>query len=144
VDRAALDTAMEMGLPHGGWVPKGRRAEDGVIPEKYNVTELKTGKYAARTEKNVIESDGTLILSRGDLTGGSALTARLARKHRRPCLHLDLDRVPAGDAPGKIRAWINRHGIGVLNVAGPRTGSDPRIYRLTTDILKQVISFFSV
>ena len=139
VDRAALDTAIELGLPHGGWVPKGRRAEDGIIPEKYRVTELPAREYAARTEKNVVDSDGTLILSRGELAGGSALTARLARKHRRPCLHVDLAGIPPEAAPGKIRAWMKQHRIKVLNVAGPRASGDPKIYGLSREILIQAL-----
>jgi len=83
-DRAALDAAIELDIPHGGWIPKGRKTEDGGLPEKYHLKEMPTGSYAARTEQNVIDSDGTLIVSHGKLNGGSALTRRLAKKHKRP------------------------------------------------------------
>jgi len=75
-DRAALDFAIGFDIPHGGWIPKGRKTEDGVLPDKYKLKEMPTASYPKRTEKNVLDSDGTLILSHGKLTGGSALTVR--------------------------------------------------------------------
>jgi hypothetical protein len=139
VDRAALDAALELGLPHGGWVPKGRKAEDGIIPEKYKMMEMPTERYAGRTERNILDSDGTLIISRGALTEGSDLTRQLAIKNARPWLHADLERIGATEAARTIRAWLKRQRISVLNVAGPRASKDPGIYRLTRDILKRVI-----
>ena len=135
-DRAALDAALELGLPHGGWVPKGRLAEDGAIPEKYKLKEMPTESYPERTEKNVRESDGTLILSHGLLTGGSALTRNLADKHRRPCLSIDLNIIPAFKAATLITSWIELHQIKTLNVAGPRASNDPKIYQKAKDILE--------
>jgi hypothetical protein len=64
-DRAALDFALKFNIPHGGWIPKGRIAEDGPLPAKYQLQEMPTSSYPKRTEQNVIDSDGTLILSRG-------------------------------------------------------------------------------
>ena len=84
VDRAALDVARAMGIPHGGWVPRGRRAEDGIIPAKYQMKEMPTESYAERTEQNVIDSDGTLIISRATLTGGTQLTRSLANAWANP------------------------------------------------------------
>jgi hypothetical protein len=63
-DRAALDTAIKLKIPHGGWIPKGRKAEDGPLPEMYQLQEMPTESYSARTEQNVIDSDGTLIIAR--------------------------------------------------------------------------------
>jgi hypothetical protein len=134
-DRAALDAAIEIDIPHGGWVPKGRLAEDGVVPPSYHLSEMPTDSYAARTEKNIVDSDGTLILSHGPLSGGSALTQDLAEKHERPCLHIDLNRIPAFKTAAMIAAWITLHHIKILNVAGPRTGNDPNIYQKTKDLL---------
>lgn len=134
-DRAALDAAIEIDIPHGGWVPRGRLAEDGMVPPAYQVSEVPSDSYAARTEKNVEDSDGTLIFSHGPLTGGSALTQELAEKHKRPSLHIDLNRVPAFKAAAMIAAWVVRHSVKTLNVAGPRASSDPHIYQKTKDIL---------
>ena len=85
-DRAALDVAMELGIEHGGWIPKGRKTENGRLPNKYQLKEMPTASYSKRTEQNIIDSHGTLIISHGKLTGGSALTRRLAKKHKKPCL----------------------------------------------------------
>ena len=79
-DRAALDFAIKMDLPHGGWIPKGRLAEDGPLPEKYQLQEMPTQNYPKRTEQNVIDSDGTLIITHGKLTGGSNTDQGICRE----------------------------------------------------------------
>jgi hypothetical protein len=136
VDRAALDVAIQLGIPHGGWVPKGRLAEDGPLPEAYLMRETPTVIYAERTEKNVLDSDGTLIISRGELTGGSETTREMALKHHRPWLHVDLNRTAAFRAAILITEWIRAHRIQVLNVAGPRASKDSRIYQDALSLLE--------
>jgi hypothetical protein len=89
VDRAALDVAMRLGIAHGGWIPKGRLTEDGPLPPHY-LQEMPTDEYEARTEKNVLDSDGTLIISRGSPTGGTDYTRKMALKHGKQLLHIDL------------------------------------------------------
>jgi len=138
-DRAALDAAIELGIPHGGWIPKGRITEDGVLPEKYQLKEMPTSSYPKRTEKNVLDSEGTLIISHGDLTGGSALTRELATKHGRPWLHIDLDTIDV-DPSKVIKSWIGMIDTKILNVAGPRASKDPRIYDATFELLKATLS----
>ncbi|MBS3759388.1 MAG: putative molybdenum carrier protein [Desulfobacterales bacterium] len=137
-DRAALDFAIEYELPYGGWVPAGRKAEDGVIPDHYSVWEMASGDYQERTEWNVMDSEGTLILSHGELTGGSLLTRELAEKHGRPCLHIDFSRTLGFDAAIDINDWISEHGIEVLNIAGPRASKDAEIYPAVFKILETV------
>src|SRR3990167_2671567 len=90
VDRAALDVALELGILCGGWCPNGRKAEDGAIPARYPLQELPSGGYRQRTKRNVRESDGTLILFRNELTGGSAFTADVARKEAKHCYTVNL------------------------------------------------------
>lgn len=124
-DRGALDAAMALGLAHGGWCPRDRRADDGVIPTRYALVETAARDYAVRTEMNVIDSDATLMVARGPLTGGSALTARLAAVHGKPCLYVDLDTLSGAEAVPRVRAWLERHGPEVLNVAGPREQQCP-------------------
>lgn len=138
-DRAALDFAIDYGIDHGGWVPEGRLAEDGTLSSKYMVRELPGGDYPARTEKNVEDSDGTLIISRGELTGGSLLTREMAEKHSKPCLHINLGRIIVFDAAIDIYEWLVAHGIEVLNVAGPRASKDGDIYEVTRNILETVL-----
>ncbi len=137
-DRAALDFAIENDIPHGGWVPKGRLAEDGAISIRYDLVETDSQDYNVRTEKNIIDSDGTLIMSHGALTGGSALTKAFARKHRRPCLHIDLDSTPEFEAAVEISNWMTQYGIETLNVAGSRASKDPGIYNATLNVLETV------
>lgn len=124
VDRAALDVAIERGIPHGGWCPQGRKAEDGPIPDRYQLRETSSAQYRVRTEWNVRDSDGTLILSRGPLTGGTALTADFCEEYEKPVLWIDMGTDPES---GQVADWLQEAGIRVLNVAGPRESTCPGI-----------------
>jgi hypothetical protein len=135
-DRAGLDAAIELDIPHGGWIPKGRKTEDGGLPERYHLEEMPTGSYEARTEQNVIDSDGTLIVSHGMLNGGSAMTRRFAKKHNHPWMHVDLEKTNFFMAAMDVRSWVEQNQIKVLNVAGPRGSKDPEIYEATKKLLK--------
>jgi Circularly permutated YpsA SLOG family len=134
-DRAALDVALALGLPHGGFVPRDRWAEDGPIPARYALTALPGRSLAQRTEANVMEADATLVVTHGRAAGGTALTLRLARRHARPLLHLDLAAIPLPEAVAHLVLWLRHTGCAVLNVAGPRASKDPTIYAATTDLL---------
>jgi len=138
-DRAALDVAIKAGIPHGGWIPKGRKAEDGMLPDKYQLQEMSTASYPKRTEQNVLDSDGTLIVSHGKLNGGSALTRKLAEKHKRPHIHLDMNKLSVNDAVDALRVWIGNNEIMILNVAGPRASKDPDIYNETAIIFETLL-----
>jgi hypothetical protein len=137
-DRAALDAAIKLEIPHGGWVPKWRKAEDGVIPEKYQLQEMPTASYPKRTEKNVLYSDATLILTHGQLTGGSRLTSEYATQHSREWLHIDLGKTPSFKAVRQINDWLITQNIEILNVAGSSAGKDSKIYAKTFQILTAV------
>jgi hypothetical protein len=126
VDRAALDVALVLGLPCGGWCPRGRRAEDGPLDPRYPLKETPTSDYPERTEWNVRDSDGTLVLTRGRPGGGTALTIALARRLGRAHLVLDLAAHPPPD-PARVKLWANAHLVAVLNVAGPRESQHPGI-----------------
>jgi hypothetical protein len=132
VDRAALDVAIAVGLPHGGWCPRGRVAEDGPIPSDYQLRETESADYPVRTEQNILDSDGTLILYCGRLFGGTELTRRLARKHGKPYMLVDLEK---DTRPADAVGWMRENSIRVLNVAGPRESSFPGIGNLATDWL---------
>jgi putative molybdenum carrier protein len=136
-DRAALDWAMAHGMPHGGWCPRGRLAEDEHIADKYELNETPLAEYAERTEWNVRDSDGTVIFSLADeLTGGSQATAHFARVHRKPWLHLSRK---TKNPSAKLLAFIAQHKIKVLNVAGPRASSEPGISKFVSQTLDQAI-----
>jgi hypothetical protein len=143
-DQAALDVAIKLGVPYGGWVPAGRRTEAGPLPDSYQLREMPTAAYAERTEQNVLDSEGTLILSHGELSGGSDHTRTMAIRHQRPWLHIDLDRTPAFAAVQQIVAWIREHAIEVLNVAGPRASEDARIYHETAKIMESVCYYETI
>jgi hypothetical protein len=141
-DRAALDVAIEVGIPHGGSVPKGRKTEKGALPTKYRLQEMPTADYPKRTEQNVITSDGTLIISHGELTGGSDFIRQMAEKHGKPLMHVDASKVSSDAAVELIKAWISGSQVKVLNVAGPRASKDPKIYGTTEKLLTKVIQSF--
>jgi hypothetical protein len=143
-DRAALDFAIKNKIPHGGWVPKGRIAEDGPIAEKYTLEEMPTDSYHARTEQNVIDSDGTVIIIHGPLTGGSRYTHEMAKQHRKPCLVIDLARTKVYEAGTTIMIWVTGNKISTLNVAGPRASKNRHIYDQVTEILELVLFLFNL
>ena len=136
VDRAALDVAIRLGIPHGGWLPKGRFTEDGPLPAQYILEEMPTDSYRERTEKNVMESDGTLIISRGSPTGGTDYTRIQVLRHRKQLLGIDLNNQSnIREAASLIASWIELQHIAILNVAGPRASKDPAIYQDTMNLL---------
>ncbi|RMH04859.1 MAG: hypothetical protein D6702_02120 [Planctomycetota bacterium] len=134
-DRAALAVALEFGLACGGFCPRGRWAEDGTIPRCYPLMETDSADPAERTERNVQGSDATLIVTtRGlPLTGGTALTAELAERHGRPCLVVGGGEAAA--AASRLRSFLDRHRIEVLNVAGPRASAEPEVGEFVRRIL---------
>lgn len=138
-DQGALDAAIEAGLAHGGWIPKGRKTESGPLPAAYQLKEMPTTAYPPRTARNVAEADATVIVSHGPLKGGSLLTQTLARNQAKPVLHLDLSQTAAFAAARQLSDWLRESGIRVLNVAGPRASEDPAIYQKTRDIITTAI-----
>jgi hypothetical protein len=137
VDRAAFDAAGELGIPCGGWCPRGRRAEDGVVPAGYRMREAASAAYPERTALNVRDSEGTLVLTRGTPRGGTALTGSLARRAARPVLVVDLD---AGADVVRVRAWLVENDIHVLNVAGPRESEAPGIHDQAAALLRELLA----
>jgi hypothetical protein len=136
VDRAALDVALELGVPCGGWCPQGRRAEDGQIDERYPLRETPWDGYPQRTEWNLRDSDGTLVLTRGQPDRGTVLTVRLAQQRKQPCLVVDL---AEGADVAAVRTWAAAHRIETLNVAGPRESSASGIYEQAADFLRRLL-----
>jgi hypothetical protein len=136
VDRGALDAAIALGIEHGGWCPRGRMAEDGRIPARYKLKETESPEYRVRTELNVMNSDGTLILYYEVLTGGSELTRRLTLKHGKPRLLVDLKN--GLDQPD-AHTWLSEYGIAVLNVAGPRESTAPGITKLAREFVSRLL-----
>ncbi len=141
-DRAALDVAIAAGIPHGGWVPKHRTAEDGTLPERYGLRETESENVEERTLLNVRDADATLIIARAPLGGGTALTKEYADKFGKPSLVLDPSELSPDNAARELTDWIAVTAINTLNIAGPRASEDPTIYDATRAIL-QACSYFA-
>lgn len=126
-DRSALDWAIARDIPHGGWCPAGRLAEDGKIGSAYNLKETPKAEYLQRTEWNVRDSDGTVVFSIGaDLSGGSLATMKLVSQLGKPGIHLFRSQTPSENAAQLCR-FIRKHEVKILNVAGPRASGEPQI-----------------
>ncbi len=137
-DQGALDAALWMGIPCGGWCPRGRRDENGVIPERFPLIEDSEEACSGRTERNVRDSHATLLLTSGPPTGGSRETLQYARRYQRPCLTADLDRPDQALLP-EIMTWLDSlPPQPVLNVAGSRESKDPGIQRRVENLMKKV------
>lgn len=136
VDRGALDAALDLGLEAGGWAPKGRRAEDGIIPDRYPLQETGSRDYEQRTEWNVRDSDATLILTTGKPEGGTAVTIETAHRLEKPVFVVDLLK-PHNLA--SIQFWLDYENVAVLNVAGPRESKVPGIRAMAMGFLKDLL-----
>jgi hypothetical protein len=138
VDQGALEAAIERGIPHGGWCPKGRRCETGVIPARFLLTEHASAKYPPRTEKNILDTQGTLILGWGSFHAqgpGTKLTRKIARRVDKPYLYQDLQAVWSSgnynEISQEVLSFLSRHSITRLNVAGPRESTYRGVQTIT-------------
>lgn len=140
VDRAALDVALRLGIPHGGWCPRGRWAEDGRIPERYQLRETPSEACEQRTEWNVRDADATVIFSVSPgLTGGSAYTRWVAERLNKPWLHLARATCPEREAARRLREFLQTTRVRVLNVAGPRASTEPEAALYAARVLEQAL-----
>jgi hypothetical protein len=136
--QAALDEAITWDIPHGGWIHKGRKAEHGSLLSRYQLKEMPTDSYAECTEKNLIDSDGTLIITHGEPSGESEYALEMTKKHSRPYFHADLKIKSRFATAQAIYSWIKEHHIESLNVAGSRASKDLHIYRAVMKIIEIV------
>jgi hypothetical protein len=145
VDRAALDAALTLGLPIGGWVPRGRLAEDGQVPARYDqLQEAESPDYSARTRLNVRDTDATLVFKVGAATGGTLETIEIAHGLERPLLVIDLEAIDAGSAARGVIQWLDglfaARSLLRLNVAGPRASQAPLGYARARALLEGVFA----
>ena len=140
VDRGALDAALEAGFPCAGWCPPGRQAEDGVIPARYPLQCIEQGGYRQRTRRNVIDSDGTLIVYRSRLSGGTRLTLEFCVEQQKPFELIDAAGVSAQRAADLLGDFIGKNTIRVLNVAGPRESGWPGACAYTTELVRRCLN----
>jgi Circularly permutated YpsA SLOG family len=139
VDRAALDFALRHGFEHGGWCPRGRLAEDDIIPPIYRLRETDSAEYEERTEKNVLDSDTTLIVARErELSGGTAFTKTCAEQHGRPLLVVwERDGLSHGAAA--LSKFLKQNKVRTLNVAGPRESQAPGLRKFVRELLEAAL-----
>lgn len=138
-DRAALDFAIAHGIPHGGWCPRGRRAEDGVLDARYQLRETGSKNYRQRTRRNVEDSDATLILNLGELADGSLYTLQCAQRADKPVRVVNLDSDDLAAEVDRVRGWLDAHAISVLNIAGPRESKRPGVYQRALTFLESLL-----
>jgi hypothetical protein len=140
VDRGALDATLAAGFPAGGYCPAGRTAEDGLIPDRYPLTELDRGGPLERTLMNVAESDGTAILYFEALSGGTEKTLEACLFLRRPYLLIDAELCLPEAAAHRIRDFCKTHRIEVLNVAGPRASEWDDGFDFVRETISELLS----
>ena len=127
-DQGGLNTAIKLDIEHGGWCPKGRRSEDGPIPKKYDLQETVSSNYLVRTEKNIIDSDATIIfIGKKRLTGGSRMTAKLCRQHNKVFLTISTNSGPLAANIKLVKMFLDTYKPKVLNIAGNRNSKEPGI-----------------
>ena len=128
VDRAALDAVLRHGIESGGWCPTGRLDEFGRIPDRYPVKELQNGGFTERTLQNVKDSDGTVIIYPGKLSGGTEQTVHFCVEQRRPHELIDVSNLSIEKAAQLIADFVRKNNVAILNVAGPRASEWPEGY----------------
>ena len=140
-DQGALSACVQAGFPYGGWIPKGRRTEKGKVPARYRMRQHWSRHYPPRTEKNVVDSDGTVIFTYGKPDGGSLLTIDFAKKHGKPCLAVDATR-PQDEIVARVVRWFQRRlpNGAVLNVAGSRRSKAPGIHFIVKRAMLDVLA----
>lgn len=136
VDRSALDFAIQHTIPHSGWCPRNRWAEDGQIPAIYNLTETLEDNPEFRTLKNVISSDASLIIFKGVKDEGSLKTIEFCKQQHK--LFFEFDFSKKVDKK-EFNDWLSLNQIRILNIAGPRESNSPGIYQETRSILEYLL-----
>jgi hypothetical protein len=140
VDRAALDVALKHHVKCGGWCPADRTAEDGKIPDRYPLKELKKGDNEARTAQNVRDSDGTIVIYFHELEGGTAYAVGCCIEDRQPHRLIDAAKYSPEDAAALMVRFVVDHDIETLNVAGPRESEWKGAYAYTSRAIDVLVS----
>ncbi len=138
MDRAALDFALENQIDCLGWCPKGRKAEDGVIPHSYPLTETESSSYENRTIKNVEESQGLLVFVDGEPDKGTILAIDHAERQNKPIyiIHLSMN---VEDQETGILDLLEDQEVTVVNIVGPCESNSPGIYQKTKKFLEELL-----
>ena len=138
VERAALDAAIKLNIPHSGWTYKTRRTSEGILPDKYKVKESEYSSFTERIEKNVLEANATAIITHGNLTIGLKMVAECAEKHSRPYLHINLNENPLNKASALIRKWMINNDIEAVYFTGSKSTGGSNISQEVIQIIEGV------
>jgi hypothetical protein len=138
VELAALDAAIKLDIPHAGWAYKGRKTEDEVLPEQYNVKGIDNPSYFERLEKNIIDSEGTVILTYGLLLMGLKGVTEIAENHKKPCMHVDLKECTLNHAISSIRKWMDNHEVDEIFFTGSKPIAAPNIHEEVIQIIEGI------
>jgi hypothetical protein len=139
-DRAVLDIAIKLRIPHGGWIPKGRITEAGPLPAHYKLQENETENYSECIKKNVMDSAGTLIISYGSLAGDLDHARKSALRYGRQMLGIDFNQIDDAKAASLLNDWIRLYRIDVLHVIGPGAGVNPYVRNQTENMLEGALT----
>lgn len=140
VDRGVLDAALALKIPCGGWCPKGRLAEDGVIESKYPLQQTDTSDYNKRTLKNILDSDGTVIIYFNYPIGGTEQTLLYVLENKKPYLLLDAIEVSILQSAQRIFNFIQDYKINIVNIAGPRASQSPKAYNFAKQVIIELFT----
>ena len=137
VDKAALVTARACGLVTGGTAPRGWRTHFGSDPSlsEFGLREHFSPAYPPRTEKNVIDSDATLVIGSDMSSPGVSLTMRMCRIAKKPFITITPMQFGLSWIDG-IADFIEQYQVETLNVAGNRDKSGSFHADITHEILK--------
>jgi hypothetical protein len=138
IDRAMLDFCLDYHLRCGGWCPGNRQAEDGIINPRYPVKELPGASYTQRTLANVRESDATVIIFHGEMTGGTLKSREFALGYHKPILMLNMQEVTVEMAAAELGDFIQNHQPDTLNFSGPRKSEWEEGYRVCRSVLQRL------
>lgn len=138
VEEAALDIAVKMNISRGGWISSWRKNELGKKADNYQLQEMPGVTHSRIAEYNLRNSDGVLIIAKGESSGNPALYRRMAQKFNLPCLYIDLEKMSEFQASEQIISWIRDHKIQIVYITGTNDKND-KLYDTVSDILDSAL-----
>jgi hypothetical protein len=140
VEIAALDAAIRLDIPHAGWCFSDRKIDGGILAQQYNVKAIDNPSYFQRLENNIVDSEGTVVLSYGQLVIGSKAVRDIAEKNNKPYLNVNLSQHPLNHAIALIRKWMTKHEIAAVYFTGTKTGGglSPNVYDEVIQVIEGI------
>ena len=140
VEIAALDAAIRLNIPHAGWCYQGRKIDGGILDKQYNVKEIDNPSYFQRLENNIVDSEGTVVLSYGQLVMGSKAARDISGKYNKPYLNVDLSKQALNHAIASIRSWMAKNEVTTVYFTGTKTGAglSPNVYDEVIQVIEGI------